>query len=79
LKPGGVFMFQTIVNAPGYAYTAQANFNYAEGPEYEMHCLPTQHVLRAIARNNLQLLDVVKDRQGGWGIDSLTFFGVRPV
>jgi cyclopropane fatty-acyl-phospholipid synthase-like methyltransferase len=77
LRPGGVFMFQTIVNAPGYSYTAEGNFNYKDGLEYEMHCLPMQHILQTISKHQLTLLDVVKDRQGGWGIDSFTFFGVN--
>jgi 2-polyprenyl-3-methyl-5-hydroxy-6-metoxy-1,4-benzoquinol methylase len=77
LRPGGVFMFQTIVNAPGYSYTAEGNFNYKVGLEYEMHCLPMQHVLETISKHQLTLLDVVKDRQGGWGIDSFTFFGAN--
>ena len=77
LRPGGVFLFQTIVNAPGYVYSAEGNFRYREGLDYEMHCLPMQHVLRAIERHGLTLLDVLKDRQGGWGIDSFTFFGFK--
>lgn len=78
LRPGGVFMFQTIVNAPGYRYTAEENFRYSDGIEYEMHCLPMQHVLQTIAKHRLTLMDVVKDRHGGWGIDSFTFFGINP-
>jgi 2-polyprenyl-3-methyl-5-hydroxy-6-metoxy-1,4-benzoquinol methylase len=79
LRPGGVFLFQTIVNAPGYGYSAEGNFYNKDRVEYEMHCLPMQHVLQTISRHGLTLLDIVKDRQGGWGIDSFTFFGIRPV
>jgi 2-polyprenyl-3-methyl-5-hydroxy-6-metoxy-1,4-benzoquinol methylase len=78
LRLGGVFMFQTIVNAPGYAYTAEGNFKYGDVLEYEMHCLPMQHILQTISKHQLTLLDVVKDRHGGWGIDSFTFFGINP-
>jgi 2-polyprenyl-3-methyl-5-hydroxy-6-metoxy-1,4-benzoquinol methylase len=78
LRPGAVFLFQTIVNSPGYVYSAEGNFRYKEGLDYEMHCLPMQHIIQTIAKHQLTLLDVLKDRQGGWGIDSVTFFGVKP-
>lgn len=78
VRPGGVFLFQTIVNAPGYAYTAEGNFRYRDGLDYEMHCLPMQHVIKTIAKHKLTLLDMLKDRQGGFGIDSFTFFGIKP-
>ncbi len=77
LRPGGVFMFQTIVNAPGYAYSVEGNFNYKDVQGYEMHALPMQHILKIIQKHGLTLLDVLKDRQGGWSVDSYTFFGVN--
>jgi 2-polyprenyl-3-methyl-5-hydroxy-6-metoxy-1,4-benzoquinol methylase len=76
VKPGGVFLFQTIVNAPGYEYSVEGNFQY-KVVGYEMHALPMQHVIQSIYSNGLTLLDVIKDRQGGWNIDSYTFFGCR--
>ena len=78
LRPGGLFLFQTIVNSPGYVYSAAGNFLYREGLDYEMHCLPMQHVLQTINDRKLRLLDVVKEYQGGWNVDSFTFFGINP-
>jgi hypothetical protein len=31
-----------------------------------------------LRKNNLFLLDVLKDRLGGFNLDSYTFFGIRP-
>lgn len=76
LNEGGVFLFQTIVHHPTYSYTAASNFNYAE-QDFEMHCLPMREIFRVIRNCNLTLLDVIKDRWGGYGVDSNTFFGIN--
>lgn len=77
LNPGGIFLFQTIVHHPTYTYTAESNFLYSPDLNFEMHCLPMRHVFQTINSCNLTLLDVVKDRMGGFGIDSNTFFGIK--
>ena len=77
LNYGGVFLFQTIVHHPSYSYTAQANFKYPPELAFEMHCLPMRYILKIINDCKLTLLDVAKDRLGGYGIDSCTFFGIN--
>lgn len=77
LNPGGVFLFQTIVHHPTYSYTAESNFNYPANQDFEMHCLPMRDVLQVISKHGLTLLDVAKDRMGGYGVDSNTFFGIN--
>ena len=77
LNYGGVFLFQTIVHHPTYSYTAKSNFNYPSNQDFEMHVLPMREVLHVISRCGLTLLDVIKDRQGGYGIDSNSFFGIN--
>ena len=77
LNYGGIFLFQTIVHHPTYSYTAESNFNYPPDLNFEMHCLPMRHILQVISNYNLTLLDVVKDRMGGYNVDSNTFFGIK--
>jgi predicted O-methyltransferase YrrM len=77
LNYGGVFLFQTIVHHPTYTYTAESNFNYPANQDFEMHCLPMRDVLQVINKHDLTLLDVIKDRRGGYGVDSNTFFGIN--
>lgn len=77
LNDGGIFLFQTLVHHPTYSYTAESNFSYPPNQDFEMHCLPMRTVLEIISLQNLTLLDVVKDRMGGYGVDSNTFFGIK--
>jgi 2-polyprenyl-3-methyl-5-hydroxy-6-metoxy-1,4-benzoquinol methylase len=77
LNPGGIFYFQTVTHAPSYGYTAEANFNYPPNTQSEMHCLPISEVFKIIQKNNLLVVDVIKDG-GGYNHDSNSFLGIRP-
>lgn len=77
LNYGGVFFFQTIVHHPTYSYSAELHINSPPNPDLEAHLLPMRNVLQVISDHNLTLLDVIKDRQGGYGVDSDTFFGIN--
>lgn len=78
LKPGGVFYFQTITHHPSYYFTVENYLNWKHNQNFEMHALPMRWVIQVIRKNGLLLLDVLKDRHGGFGNDSNTFFGMRP-
>ncbi len=78
IKPGGVFMFQTVTHHDRYAFDVDAYLNWQHTQDFEMHCLPMRHVMRCIAANGLSILDVQLERAGGFGLVSNTFFGVRP-
>ena len=77
LRPGGVFYFQTVTHAPSYSYTVTGNFNYPTDTQSEMHCLPIAEIFRILHKNNLLVLDVIKDG-GSDNHDSNSFFGIRP-
>jgi 2-polyprenyl-3-methyl-5-hydroxy-6-metoxy-1,4-benzoquinol methylase len=77
LKPGGVFMFQTLTHHLTYDFDVPRYLEWKHGLDFEMHVLPMRWVNRAIRENGLSLLDVVKDQLGGAGVDSYTFFGIR--
>jgi 2-polyprenyl-3-methyl-5-hydroxy-6-metoxy-1,4-benzoquinol methylase len=78
LNPGGIFYFQTVVHAPSYAYSVEANFNYPDNTESEMHCLPISEIFKILNDNGLLVVDVIKDG-GGNNHDSNSFFGIRPL
>jgi 2-polyprenyl-3-methyl-5-hydroxy-6-metoxy-1,4-benzoquinol methylase len=77
LNPGGVFFFQTITHHSTYAFNVRSYLNWEHNQDFEMHALPMRWVNRVIRKNGLFLLDVVKERLGGFGLDSHTFFGIR--
>jgi len=78
LKPGGVFFFQTITHHPDYAFVVSDYLKWKHEQDYEMHALPMRWITALLRKNNLFLLDVLKDRLGGFNLDSYTFFGIRP-
>lgn len=78
LKPGGVFMFQTITHHDTYSYNIDNYLNWNHQQDFEMHVLPMRWINRLIRKNNLFLMDVIKDRLGGYNLDSNTFYGIKP-
>jgi phospholipid N-methyltransferase len=78
IRPGGVFLFQTVTHHDAYAFNIQGYLGWQPELEYEMHVLPMRHIVRAIQSSGLELLDVILDTAGGGGVVSNTFFGVRP-
>jgi SAM-dependent methyltransferase len=77
LKPGGLFYFQTVTHHPTYSFSVESYLRWEHKQSFEMHALPMRWVLRAIRKNGLVLFDVLKDRLGGYNVDSYTFFGGR--
>ncbi len=78
LNPGGIFYFQTITHHETYSFRVSDYLSWQHNQDFEMHALPMRWVLRLIQKNNLVLLDVLKERMGGFNLDSHTFFGIRP-
>ena len=42
-----------------------------------MHALPMRWILKLLRKNNVFLMDVLKERLGGFNLDSHTFFGIK--
>jgi cyclopropane fatty-acyl-phospholipid synthase-like methyltransferase len=77
LRPGGVFYFQTITHHATYSFSVEPYLRWEHQQSFEMHALPMRWVNKVIRRNGLFLMDVLKERLGGYNLDSYTFFGVR--
>jgi 2-polyprenyl-3-methyl-5-hydroxy-6-metoxy-1,4-benzoquinol methylase len=77
LKPGGVFFFQTITHHETYSFKISDYLNWQHSQDYEMHVLPMRSVFKLIRKNKLIVLDVLKERLGGFNLDSNTFFGIK--
>ncbi len=75
IKLGGIFYFQTVTHHDRYNFNVGAYLKQSYKNELEMHLLPMRYIFQAIKNNNLILLDVLKERSGGFGLDSNTFFG----
>jgi 2-polyprenyl-3-methyl-5-hydroxy-6-metoxy-1,4-benzoquinol methylase len=78
LNPGAVFYFQTITHHATYSFDVGRYLDWQHDQVFEMHALPMRWVMRLLRKNGLFLIDVLKERQGGFNLDSHTFFGVRP-
>jgi len=79
MNPGGVFYFQTITHHETYAFNVDSYLNWKHEQSFEMHALPMRWVNKVIRRNGLFLMDVIKERLGGYNLDSHTFFGIKQV
>lgn len=77
LKVGGVFYFQTITHHATYSFKTDPYLSWEHKQSFEMHALPMRWVSHAIRRNGLYLMDVLKERLGGYNLDSYTFFGIK--
>jgi len=75
LKPNGLFFFQTITHHPKYSFSYETYLTTPQQDQFELHALPMRHIFETIARSGAQVLDVAKDRMGGFNVDSFTFFG----
>jgi SAM-dependent methyltransferase len=78
INPGGIFYFQTITHHGTYNFSAEKYLMWQHDQGFEMHALPMRHIIHLIQKSGLTLLDILKDRLGGFNLDSYTFFGHRP-
>jgi cyclopropane fatty-acyl-phospholipid synthase-like methyltransferase len=77
LNRGGVFFFQTITHHETYSFDVSSYLNWQHSQDFEMHALPMRWVLKLLRKNDIFLMDVLKERLGGFNLDSYTFFGVK--
>jgi len=77
LKSGGVVLFQTITHHLTYQFNVETYLNWKHDSAFEMHALPMRHVMQLFKRHNISVLDVIKERNGGFNLDSNTFLGIR--
>ena len=77
LNPGGICFFQTITHHETYSFDADKYLNWQHDKPFEMHVLPMRWVVKLLRKNNIVLMDVLKDHLGGFNVDSYTFFGVK--
>ena len=77
LNSGGIFFFQTITHHETYSFEFDNYLNWQHSQNYEMHALPMRWIFKLLRKNNVFIMDVLKERLGGFNLDSHTFFGIK--